>query len=177
FSLMFLPFFEASATLIRPYDQWWGIGDRSYKVRFLLMKEKKYMPALALGIHDPISSNTRQGAVYFVGSKKFNFKKDWYVDTHLGYGFDIQNEIWEKTKLFRDDSNNNQTHLTGIFTGFSIAYKNFGFLAEYDTEKINAGISVFIWKYFYAQISTLGFDAISFGLSARYRLGDKFIKG
>ncbi|MEA3446391.1 MAG: YjbH domain-containing protein, partial [Bacteroidota bacterium] len=56
FSLMFLPFFEASATLIRPYDQWWGIGDRSYKVRFLLMKEKKYLPTLALGIHDPISS-------------------------------------------------------------------------------------------------------------------------
>lgn len=175
FSLMFLPFMEASATLIRPYNQWWGIGDRSYKVRFLLLNETKTLPALALGIHDPVASNTRQGAVYIVGSKEFILKKGWSLDSHLGYAFDLKNEIWEKSKLFQDDSQNNQTHLTGIFGGVSISYEQYSFLVEYDTEKVNAGVSVFIWKYFYAQVTTLGFDAISFGLSARWLFGNKMI--
>ena len=44
-SIMFLPFMEITASLIRPNnlsEQGWGIGDRSYKIRFLLLNENKY---------------------------------------------------------------------------------------------------------------------------------------
>ena len=176
FSLMFLPFMEASASLIRPYNQWWGIGDRSYKVRFRLCNEKKVLPAIAIGIHDAISSNTRQGAVYFVGSKKVDLKNGWTIDGHLGYAFDITDEWLETTHLFQDDSKQNETLLTGVFGGVDLSYRRYNLLLEYDTEKVNLGTSVFIWKYFYAQLSLLGFDALSAGISARYLFGDRLVK-
>ena len=174
FSLMFLPFMEVSAHLIRPVDiseNPFGIGDRSYKVRFFLLKEKEKRPALALGIHDPVSTNTRQGAVYLVSSKLFQWKF-FHIDTHLGYGFDIQKPFWEKTHLFQDDGSLNQSHLKGIFAGVQLEYKDLSFMLEYDTEKINSGFYFHFLRYFSAGIYTLGFDRLSAQLGMHYRFGD-----
>lgn len=174
FRMTFVPFLELEATLIRPdniKEQPWGIGDRSFKGRLLIMKEKARLPAVTIGISDPLGANTNQGAVYLVSSKLFQWKF-FHIDTHLGYGFDIQKPFWEKTHLFQDDGSLNQSHLKGIFAGVQLEYKDLSFMFEYDTEKINSGFYFHFLRYFSAGIYTLGFDRLSAQLGMHYRFGD-----
>ncbi|MCF8374083.1 MAG: YjbH domain-containing protein [Bacteroidales bacterium] len=179
-TIMFLPFLEVSATVMTPDnldEQGWGIGDRSYKAKLQLFKEKKYVPAIAIGIHDPFATNTNQGAVYLVGTKNYSLANDFSIDANLGYGFDIQNNFWLKTGLFQDEAVNNVSHLKGWFGGLQCIYRsNYSIMIDYDTEKFNMAASAIFFKYISAQVYLLGFNAISFGVSARWLFGDKLIR-
>ena len=83
--LMFLPFMEVTATVIRPTnidDVPWGIGDRSYKMRLRILKEQKNRPAIAIGVHDAFAANTYQGALYAVLSKSVISGSELHVHVH-----------------------------------------------------------------------------------------------
>lgn len=179
-TIMFVPFLEVSATLMTPDnldEQGWGIGDRSYKAKFHLVEEGEILPAIAIGIHDPLGANTNQGAVYIVGTKEFLINTELNMDANLGYGFDIQKDFWVKSGLFQDETANNISHLKGFFGGIQCIYRsNYSFMVDYDTEKFNMGASAIFLKYLSAQVYLLGFDEISFGLSARWLFGDRLIK-
>ena len=177
-SLVFIPFIEVAASLIRPdniRDEAWGIGDRSYKIRFLLLKEKKYLPNLVFGIHDPMGANTHQGAVYFVGSKLINLKQNLSLDVTAGYAFNIENSFWHELPVFHYDSTFSATRLKGVFGGVILKHKTFTLLAEYDSNKFNTGLSYCFLKHFSAQILLLGLDEFSFGVGFRYRFGNSVI--
>lgn len=179
FSMMFLPFMEASAHIIRPaniQEHFFGIGDRSYKIRFKLLNERSYLPALALGIHDPIATNTRQGAVYLVGSKQLELRSSMLADLSLGYAFDLKDPFWEQTKLFQKVSNNNQSHLNGWFGSAKLNYKAHVLLFDYDTERFNAGYSVLILKKIRAGVYTLGFNELTYQIGICHIFGQPLIR-
>ncbi len=177
-SIMFLPFVEITASLIRPNnisEQGWGIGDRGYKIRFLLLKENKNRPNIVFGIHDPMGANTHQGAIYFAASKRVEFKNSLNIDFTFAYAFNIKNRLIQKTHLFKMDSTFTDTRLSGIFGGIVLNYKDISLMTEYDTQKINTALSYYFFKHFNVQITLLGLDKLSFGFGFRYQFGNPIL--
>ena len=166
--IIFLPFLEVTATLIRPTnmkEQPWGIGDRSFKIKLKLLEEKVYTPAIAFGIHDPGGANTNSGAVYFNASKKFVLQDNIKIDSHIGYGFDISTPFWEKSHLFSSDGEKNHSRLSGIFGGVEVSYKKFNFLTEYDTDKFNCGAGFFLLNEILIRIVYLNMEVFSISIT------------
>ncbi len=184
FNLMFTHFFNVSAHLVQPnnQDKPWGIGDRSFKFRFKILNERKYIPALALGIHDPISSNTYQGALYAVINKSFVVLDGFTIDTHLGYGYNIQNENLITRWLWGENPARRNSPIEGLFGGAQFSYRYHSLLMEYDTEKMNIGYSfAFLHQYNTPWSIRLGiyaieFKQLSYQFTTYYRFGDRIFR-
>ncbi|MCX6257102.1 MAG: YjbH domain-containing protein [Bacteroidia bacterium] len=184
-TMAFLPFLEITGTVTRPdniaqkysdsVDTRWGIGDRSIKMRILLLNEHKYLPAMVIGLHDFFSTNFHQSAAYLVMSKKIEHFGPADIDFHLGYGFDVSRKPFTSTSLFSNHGQIPGKFLTGIFGGFTAYYKFTRINIEYDTHKFNAGWAVMLFNRLGIQLSTLGFDRLSLTASFRYPLGKPLI--
>lgn len=182
----FLPFMEITGTLVRPdniskqnpdsIDTRWGIGDRSLKMRIKLLNERKIFPSMVFGIHDFFSGNYHQSAVYIAGSKMIKPVTAITVDIHLGYGFNVSKPPFPDTPLFSNGDNLPVSFLNGVFGGVSIIYKTLVYNIEYDCHKVNAGFSLLLLNHLGLQVSTLGFDRLSAGLSYRFIMGDPMIR-
>lgn len=128
----FLPFIEISGGIVRYDFHTMGVGDRTFAIRCLLLKESKYYPQLTIGVHDPFSAYaTRMSqnltTSYLVTSKTMQLFKYSQLYLHLGYSND----------LFEAD----QYLLLGWFYATELRiYDYVTFLAEYDTEMYNYGI-------------------------------------
>ena len=113
--------------------------DRMFSIRFKLVEEKKYIPAVVFGAHDfskltglssPSSLNSMYAATYLVTSKKIDFKH-FSIDTSLGYAFDL---LDLETKDYR-----------GIFYGFELKSLSFDFITliiENNSKNLNTGIRI-----------------------------------
>jgi hypothetical protein len=180
-NLAFLPFVEITGTVIRPDNidksdsTRWGIGDRSVKIRFKLLNESKYFPSFVIGIHDFFAVNFHQSAMYFVSSKKVLLNRIT-CDFHLGYGFDVSKPPFTDTPLFSNDDSIPGRFLTGFFGGISFLYKTVSLNIEHDCHKMNAGFTVLLFNHLGMQLSTLGFDRLSTGISYRFIVGEPLIR-
>lgn len=127
--------------------------DRSLSVRLRLMKERKYIPALVVGTHDPfadLGKNYYQG-FFGVLTKHFNIGENEIGISagYLGYSGD-------RNKL--DD---------GVFGGVTFRpafYRDLTFMAEYDTKNINVGVAARLWKHLSMHVFTSGFKCLAGGL-------------
>lgn len=128
-SMTFLPFLELSLRLTRPYsneyNDGYGIGDRSISIRAQVLKERKKLPAIVLGIQDPFAVQSFFNTNYLVFTKKYSLKKIDIV-ANLGYGHSFEEDR-------RGD------YLQGAFGGVQVYWKEVNFLAEYDTKQLNIG--------------------------------------
>ena len=117
--------------------------DRMFGFRARLLKEKKYFPALVLGLQDASAifgetclSCSNYSATYFVGSK--NIKTGFgNFDLSIGYAFDFK-EL--KAKDYK-----------GVFGGVSFSpnfYENASFLFEHNNKGFNTGISTIVLSRF-----------------------------
>tara|TARA_B100001063_G_C16713324_1_gene529288 strand:+ start:255 stop:962 length:708 start_codon:yes stop_codon:yes gene_type:complete len=111
--------------------------DRMFTIRGRLLKEKKYLPAIVLGLQDATAilgntllAATNYSAIYFVGSK--NIKSDFgNFDLSVGSAFDYK-EL--KTKDYK-----------GVFGGVSFTpsfYHDLSILFEYNSNGINTGFKL-----------------------------------
>ncbi len=184
-SIMLTSYMNFSLSLVHPLNQGdysYGIGDRSIKAKFWLLKEKKYLPSIALGIHDFLGSNNFQSALYLVGSKSFKLNLKLNLNLNLGYGFNLHTNNLIIRTLFEDNPTQNNPVITGAFGGADLNYKIHHLLLEYDTEQINAGYSIDLlnnWKSSWrvqASVYTLGFSSITGQLTVLYRFGDRMVK-
>ena len=111
--------------------------DRMFGFRARLLKEKKYFPALVLGLQDAsaifgetILSASNYSATYFVGSK--NIKTGFgNFDLSIGYAFDFK-EL--KAKDYK-----------GVFGGVSFTssfYDDLSILFEHNSKGINMGLKL-----------------------------------
>ena len=109
--------------------------DRMFGFRARLLKEKKYLPALVLGLQDASAifgetclTCSNYSATYFVGSK--NIKTGFgNFDLSIGYAFDFK-EL--KAKDYK-----------GVFGGVSFSpnfLKNASILFEHNSKVYNAGV-------------------------------------
>ena len=134
--------------------------DRMFTIRGRLLKEKKYLPAIVIGLQDAsaifgetILAATNYSAIYFVGSK--NIKSDYgNFDLSMGYTFDYK-EL--KAKEYK-----------GVFGGISFSpnfYENASFLFEHNSKGFNSGIRWIAFKRFNLMIGVWNLDKTTFSLN------------
>lgn len=153
----FLPFLELAVRLNRPlnypYKTYTYSFDRTPMFRLRALKERKYIPAIVLGIHD-MASTSNSGTVYFNATYIVLSKRLNDFDIHLGYAPPIM-----KARYYQ---------LNGLFGGVSyIPHKNISLLAEYDTKTVNAGVHFEFFKHFGINLSTIKFDSFAAGMNCK----------
>ena len=142
-TLGYLPRLEFSAGVVfvpgkRSYD-----GSNTYKdgvvsVQLLLLKENKFLPAIAAGARD-IYSFILLNTSYIVASKTLINKTHSQLMLHWGYADDIFDQ---HVGVLPKDRNLPVGHtLVGMFGGIEIRWlDSISYMMEFDTQKINTGI-------------------------------------
>lgn len=143
FNITFLPFFEFNyrLTLLKM-----GTGnfnqDRSFGMRFRLMREREYWPCFVIGGNDVYSSagtkSTYFNALYAVASKNFT-RGSSKIGLTLGYGHQGFGKL-------------TRGNLSGPFGGVSFSpgfFTPLRLIGEYDSNAVNAGASVLLWRHLF----------------------------
>ena len=158
--LGFLPFGEVSLKLTKPYnssDKNYGIGDRSIAFRLQVLKEKENRPAVLIGVQDPFSVSSYFNTNYIVLSKKKQIHQI-VLNANIGYGIKIETA---------------QAHiLQGVFGGLQAKWKQFRFLAEYDTEYVNIGTGYQYKNWLSANVALINAQYVSASIAIRFSLKD-----
>jgi hypothetical protein len=153
-NLTFLPFLELSIRVNKPLnlDRKYTI-DRTPMLRLRVLNEKRFLPAIAIGIYD-IPSTTVWNTVYFNATFLVLSKKINEFDLHFGYAPRII-----KARLYQ---------LDGLFGGVSYTLnKSICFLAEYNTNTVNAGVQFQFLKHFGLNLATINFDSFAAGVNCK----------
>ncbi len=146
-----LPFLELGMRLNSPIHADNFSVDRTPMVRLRLLKERKYFPALVVGVHDLASTESHNtvhyNATYLVFSKQW---KDF--DFHIGYAPEIM-----KARYYQ---------LSGLFGGVAYSpHRAIQLSAEYDTKHVNAGVAILLLKHIGINLGTINFDSWAAGVS------------
>ena len=152
-SLTFLPFLELVYRVNKPlyYHVNNYTMDQTPMVRLRLLKEKKSLPAVVIGIHD-IASTTGWNTVHFNATYLVLSKKISAFDSHLGYAPRIMKAFYYQ--------------LDGPFGG--VAYSPLNSLhlyAEYDSRYVNAGFQYLFLNHFSISLAALNFNSYAAGIN------------
>lgn len=153
----FLPFLELTVGVSKPSGSksFHGIGDRSIFLRFNLLREKGWRPAVTAGFHDPFG-NGNYHTTYLVASKHFSLSPDLVLLANAGFGGEIQ-DSWG-------------TYLIGPFGGVSATWKFLTFELEHDTEKFNSALKASLLRnHLTLNLALIGMEAFTGGVSTRFR--------
>ncbi len=163
----FLPWLEGVMALVRPDHFQAGSGDRTAAVKFLLFKQGKRLPALAVGGQDffatePLSIEDKRAQhfanLYWVVSKKIKWFNHGLAGFHLGRGFG------------RLDAEERQ--LTGWFGGVEWSYKNRLLCGvEHDGRSCNVSLR-YIYKSIGLMIGVWDFSHVCGNWVYSFRLAD-----
>ena len=128
--------------------------DRSLSARVRPLKEGKYWPALVIGTNDPFKDKGTNyfASVYGVATKSFLLGGHKLAAT-VGYYHPLS-----KDKYIMQD---------GIFGGISYTpafCKELKVMAEYDSDAVNVGAAVRLWKHLSIHAFTREFNCISAGM-------------
>lgn len=167
-SLGFLPFLELYfSVFVSPSVKWiYHYGSyktRSPGVKLKLIKEKKYLPAVAIGIFDPEihglgqdSGRDNISSTFIVLSKKISLLQS---SVSIGYGTDV----------FKGKN----PRLQGVFGGFKMSLnKNIFIMLDYDTENWSKGIGA-RWHGIDMVIAVIGSSFPAFRIGYNYNLLNK----
>ena len=156
-----------------------GVGDRQLDLRFRLLKEKKYWPAIVLGLSPPGSRAPFMSHDYLVATKNLNSKFGKF-QVSLGYGSPYvlyrnageDNEFWKSLRFIKKDQFYNNHYLTGIYGG--VSYEPLSFLGasvEYNTSTFNAGVYAKLWdEHIMLQAYTFEGKEIAFNVNLQFSL-------
>jgi hypothetical protein len=139
-NITFLPFCEVNyrCTLLQTKSTGdYNMQDRSFSLRLRLLQEQRLLPSFVIGGNDIYTSSNKGnqyfGAAYLVSTKHFciGFIK---IGTTVGYGFDtLRNSAYKGI-------------LGGITLGINF-WEPFQIIAEYDTNAVNIGASLKLFKH------------------------------
>jgi hypothetical protein len=159
-----------------------GLGDRQLDFRYLLLKETKSRPALAVIASTPTSISPTLLTHALVTTKHFTVGKQMDLEVNAGYGSPYhvyrKGSTFENYGLFanmafekKDKYAYHKHYLEGPFGGMSLTFrKKFGIMLEYDSRNINAGIYVNALKNWVLQAGVLNAEQITFGTSYNFSL-------
>jgi hypothetical protein len=135
-------FFEVTFGIVRPDHFPGGVGDRTVAARVLALKETRYTPAVAVGVHDFFAVEALDleppdaqhfTTSYLVSSKTFKWPQNMRAAVHLGYAFDILPS--------------NDRHLDGWFGGAAFSpLPSVELILEHDSRHINGGVRFFFFS-------------------------------
>ena len=135
--------------------------DRILNFKYLLFKEKKILPQLAIGMQDIVGTRFHNSS-YIIGSKAIALNRALKITFNLGYGCKLND-------LILGDASNH--HFIGFFGGGEIGIKNTIFLvSEYDAKDLNAGFKLAIKDWLKLSFSWMDMKTPSAGLSLKFTI-------
>lgn len=179
-NLVIMPRLEINVNLLQlrtsaQYPRKEGLGDRQVELKYLIMKEGIYKPALSIIMTSPITIDAAMLTHVLVATKNVALNNEYNLETTLGYGSpyfvfrDVQNienaDIftgfkWQK----KSEYVYNNGYLVGVFAGAKLSYqKKIGLMAEWDSNRMNVGLYGTIAKRFTLQAGLLKGDQVMFG--------------
>ncbi len=185
-SLVFLPFFEMSFGLVQPLKEVYGVGDRTTVFRFHLMSERKYRPALTLGMQDPFGVIAQDWAqryctLYLVASKSFSLPLVERFMVHFGQGSGLIKA--GQHYLTGANKKNPYPHTSKIddwptpFAGLEVQPNRFSSLfIEYDTQYVNWGMRINIWRLS-AMMAWLDRNNFCYSIGGHFSLPNRSLEG
>jgi len=171
--LGYLPRLEFSAGVMfvpgqRSYDGTNTYKDGVVSLQYLLLKEKKFLPSLAIGARD-IYSFILLNTTFIVASKKYFSKSKSGFRFHLGYGSDIIDHhlgVPKKDRKFPVGHT-----IVGFFAGLDIQWKQkIIYMLEYDTKRMNAGFRFRLKRFLDFSVCLLNMKNLSGGVNCSFDL-------
>lgn len=167
-NLTFLSFVEIDLRVTRQLNIPSGsnhVVDRVPTIRFRILKEKKWVPAVTLGFHDVLTSlesgvARHFGATYIVVTKNFHLEK-LHLDIETTAGWGASKFIWKNDEFI------------GPFGGFSLGIDKLqwmNLLLDYDGATINTGIRFVCFRHLFLTAGTMNFDSFTGTISYRFNL-------
>jgi hypothetical protein len=157
FDLTILPFLEINFRNSRMLDNPDSSHtvDRMISFRLRVLKERKYWPAIVLGVNDiytgALIGNQNFGSLYAVTTKNFPIKK-----SELGVTFGYALPYFENTQF--------DGFLGGV--SFSPSFlRQLTLMAEYDSRSFNIGGSILFFKHLYIFALLQGMESVSGGIA------------
>ena len=148
-------------------------GTKTYKdgvvsLQYLMFKERKYLPAVAIGARD-IYSFILLNTTFVVASKTILQKTKTGLRFHLGYGSDI---IDHHLGVPKQDRNYPVGHtIVGLFGGMEINWSGkIIYMLEYDTRRINAGLRFNLIPHLGVDVCLLNMEDVCAGLNFSFNL-------
>lgn len=183
--LAVLPRLEVTVTLLQMIDSdirdvSEGIGDRSMDFRYLLLKESKKRPSVAIVMTVPFTIDGAMLTHVLVATKNFTFNQYLSLELSTGYGSPffiyrhngaagtslnstfLSNFVVQKKSEWRYKNH----YLEGPFGGVALHFrKQAGLMLEYDSQHINVGAYATLFKRWTVQAGLLNGDQVMFGTS------------
>ena len=162
-----------------------GLGDRQIDISYLILKEKPKVPSLAIIMSSPFMIETVMLTNVLVATKHFDLKSNFNLETNLGYGspyvlsrkggfqLNLNNaNIFSNLQLIKkSEFQYNNGYLVGPFAGVKLSYHNkVGLMTEWDSQHLNVGAYVTLWKKWIIQGGLLNGDQFMFGSSFHLQL-------
>ncbi len=163
--------FSAGVTFVpgqKSYDGTNTYKDGVVSLQYLVLKERKFFPAISIGARD-IYSFILLNTTFITASKTIISKPKTKIRLHLGYGSDI---IDHHIGVPKTDRKFPVGHtIVGIFSGLEINWKsNFTYMLEYDSQKLNTGIRFWLYRYLNFDIDLLNMKNLSGSFNFSFRL-------
>lgn len=165
------PFFEAALNNTA-FDLWdqgrFSNVDRSVSLKLRVLKERRFMPAIAIGSNDLLTSNTGSYFSPHGGNK--------YFGTHyvaLSKHLTLNGHTLGLHTAYNILSSKHQKINSPISGGISFRpsfFNKLNLIAEYDTIDFNLGGNIIVFNYLYLQLFIQDFKYISFGAHAQIPL-------
>jgi len=162
-----------------------GLGDRQIDISYLILKEKPKVPSLAIIMSSPFMIETVMLTNVLVATKHFDLKSNFSLEANLGYGspyvisrkggFDLNlnnSNIFSNLQLKKkSEFQYNNGYLVGPFAGVKLSYHNkAGLMTEWDSQHLNVGAYVTLWKKWTIQGGLINGDQFMFGSSFHLQL-------
>lgn len=163
--------FSAGVTFVpgdKSYDGTNTYKDGVVSLQFLLLKETKFTPAVAIGARD-IYSFILLNTTFMVMSKTVIHKTHTNLKIHAGYGSDI---IDHHLGVPKNDRKFPVGHtIVGLFGGFEINWKNaVTYMFEFDSQKPNCGFRFHPFSHFCFDLHLLNMEDLSGSLNFSFDL-------
>ena len=169
----YLPRLEFSAGVVfvpgrKSYDGTNTYKDGIVSLQCLLLKERKWTPAMAIGVRD-IYSYILLNTSFFVLSKNLVQKKNTTLSLHCGYGYDIINRHLGVPPADRKHPVGHT--IIGMFGGIEMKWKNnIVYMMEFDSEKINTGFRFRLNPYLELEVDLFNMSKVCGGLNVHFSL-------
>jgi hypothetical protein len=184
FNLTILSRLDVNLNLLKPNGnipyKHRGIGDRQIEFKYQILKQRKNQPGLALFVAAPFSTDVGVITNALVATKDFKVGHQLELETTVGYASpwyffrDVNaletNGIFDAITL-GDKRDQPFPHLSGPIAGAKLTWKKkFGVMAEWDSQRVNAGAYATLFKCWTLQAGLLNLNTLTFGTSFRTQL-------
>ena len=163
--------FSAGVTFVpgsKSYDGTNTYKDGVVSLQYLVLKERRFVPAVAIGARD-IYSFILLNTTFVAASKTLFDRANAGLRIHVGYGSDIIDHhlgVPKKDRKFPVGHT-----IVGLFGGLEINWKRaITYMVEYDTKKMNTGFRWRLNSYFCFDLSLLNMEDLSGSFNISFNL-------